>query len=149
MPRTVCIHIRHPLANDETVFEDNSLTMRTVAVGMGRSIALRLAKDGFSVALNDLHSQKDALVDLQTQIRAEYSTIKATGQNCIVTVGDVTSSEDVERMVNEVVEGLGSLNIVSPSGRYCVKAFEMPTSFPCIDGSQRWNMSFLDDFHGQ
>lgn len=92
--------------------------------GMGRSIALRLAKDGFSVAINDLPSQKDVLVDLQAHIRAEYCTNDA-GQDCIVTVGDVSSEEDVKHMVDEAVEQLGSLDVVSPHSQSLYALFEL------------------------
>ncbi|EIM86366.1 NAD-P-binding protein [Stereum hirsutum FP-91666 SS1] len=81
------------------------------AQGLGRSIALRLAEDGFSLALNDLLSKKDILEDLQAQILKSYSD-KHPGQKCMITTGDVSSEEDVKRMVEEAVEELGSLNVM-------------------------------------
>ncbi len=38
------------------------------ARGMGRAIALRLASDGFNVAVNDIASQKDNLETLRGEI---------------------------------------------------------------------------------
>lgn len=81
------------------------------SLGLGRSIALGLAEDGFSLALNDLLSKKDILEDLQAQILKSYSD-KHPGQKCMITTGDVSSEEDVKRMVEEAVEELGSLDVV-------------------------------------
>lgn len=79
--------------------------------GIGRCIALQLAKDGMSVAINDIPSRKEELTDIEKEIRELYRS-GTGGQNCIIAVGDVSSEEDVKRMVEEVVDQLGSLDVV-------------------------------------
>ncbi|EIM86458.1 NAD-P-binding protein [Stereum hirsutum FP-91666 SS1] len=81
------------------------------ARGIGRSIALQLAKDGMSVAINDIPSRKEELTDIEEEIRELYRS-GTGGQNCIIAVGDVSSEEDVKRMVEEVVDQLGSLDVM-------------------------------------
>ncbi|KAJ6551121.1 acetoin reductase family protein [Mycena capillaripes] len=75
------------------------------AQGIGRGIALRLADDGFDVALNDISDNSanlDALVD----------EIKQKGRQCSKHIGDVSQEEDVESMVEEVVKQHGGLDVM-------------------------------------
>lgn len=72
------------------------------AQGLGETIARRLYKDGYSVALNDLPSRS---ADLD-------SLAKELGSATVVT-GDVSNEEDVKAMIAKTVETLGSLDVVS------------------------------------
>jgi len=74
------------------------------AQGIGRAIALRLAKDGFNVALNDLEANSSELQKLQQEI-------EQFGRKSIIITADVSGSESVEKMVQEVVQQLGSLDV--------------------------------------
>ena len=76
------------------------------AQGIGRGTALRLAKDGFDIALNDLPSKYD-------QLRTVASEIENMGRRTHVVPADVTIEDDVKRMVRSVVEKLGGLDVVS------------------------------------
>lgn len=76
------------------------------AQGIGRGIALRLSRDGFDIALNDVSSKRD-------QLRAVAEDINNTGRRSILVPADVTVEEEVKEMVQEVVKGLGSLDVVS------------------------------------
>ena len=80
------------------------------AQGIGRAIALRLADDGFDVAINDLPSTKDNLESLSQEL------ISKGRRTCIV-AGDVSVEADVQNMVSTVVEKLGELNVVCPRFR--------------------------------
>jgi len=73
--------------------------------GIGRAIALRLADDGFDVAINDLPPAKDNLESLSQEL------ISKGRRTCIVT-GDVSIEAEVQSMVSTVVEQLGELNVV-------------------------------------
>ncbi|KAJ3487423.1 hypothetical protein NLJ89_g11712 [Agrocybe chaxingu] len=73
--------------------------------GIGRSIALRLSRDGFKLALNDLPSSKGLLEEVQSQI------IKNGGQAMTVP-GDVSVEKDVESMVGNVAETYGGLDVM-------------------------------------
>lgn len=77
------------------------------ARGIGRAIALQLAKDGYNMALNDLPSSIRLLNDLQRDLTECNPEIKS-----IITTGDVTRETEVQRMVDETVHGLGSLDVV-------------------------------------
>jgi NAD(P)-dependent dehydrogenase (short-subunit alcohol dehydrogenase family) len=78
------------------------------ASGIGRAIAVRLAADGYDVALVDLERTNDALDALSREIKAanpNSRTIKIST--------DVSVEAEVEAMVESVVKELGSLDVVS------------------------------------
>lgn len=76
------------------------------AQGIGKAIALKLAKDGFNIALNDLPSKHAQLRDLQ-------EAIGALGRQSIVVLADVASEQEVKDMIEAAVVALGSLDVVS------------------------------------
>ncbi|UJR12595.1 hypothetical protein I4U23_016770 [Adineta vaga] len=82
------------------------------ARGLGSAIALRLAKDGFNIAVNDIESNT---VDLQ-KVQQEIEKI---GQKSIVIIADVSIREKVEEMMQEVVQKLGSLDVVIANAGIC------------------------------
>jgi len=73
--------------------------------GIGLAIALRLADDGLDVAVNDLAFKSE-------QLQKAVSDIEARGRRAIAIPADVSSEEDVKRMVDQVVTELGSLEVV-------------------------------------
>lgn len=75
------------------------------AHGLGRSIALRLANDGFDIAVNDIASKRD-------ELRAVADDIGKIGQRTCVVPADVTVEEEVKGMVEDVVKELGGLDVV-------------------------------------
>ncbi|THU78398.1 NAD(P)-binding protein [Dendrothele bispora CBS 962.96] len=77
------------------------------AQGIGKAIALRLAKDGLHVALNDISPKLDALNALSEEIKAVRAGIKSS-----VHTADVSKEDDVRRMVEEVVETYGGLDVM-------------------------------------
>ena len=76
------------------------------AQGLGRSIALRLARDGFDIALNDVSSKSD-------QLRAVADEIKEVGRRTLLVPADVIVDGEVRGMVQDVVNELGGLDVVS------------------------------------
>lgn len=76
--------------------------------GMGRCIALRLAKDGLSVAVTDLPSKRQQLDDVVSEI----NSVTASGQQTVAVTGDVSREEDVKDMVASVADQLGGLDVV-------------------------------------
>jgi NAD(P)-dependent dehydrogenase (short-subunit alcohol dehydrogenase family) len=76
------------------------------AQGIGRGIALRLAKDGFDIALNDVSSKRD-------QLRTVADDIKKIGRRTLLVPADVTVEEEVKGMVQDVSRELGGLDVVS------------------------------------
>ena len=76
------------------------------AEGIGRAIALRLAQDGFDLGLFDLPKAKERLEGLAKELKGGH------GAKVVVVEGDVTREEDVQRLVEAVVEGLGNIYAV-------------------------------------
>ena len=74
--------------------------------GIGKAIALRLAADGFDIAVNDIPAGKEKLDALSREI------VEKGGKTCIL-LGDVSVERDVEDMINAVVEQMGRLDVVS------------------------------------
>lgn len=80
--------------------------MTGASQGIGRAIAVRLAEDGYDVAINDIPRGQDNLAVLKDEIQAK-------GRKAFSTIGDVSVEEDVKAMIAGVVENLGGLDIVS------------------------------------
>lgn len=76
------------------------------AQGLGRSIALRLARDGFDIALNDVSSKGD-------QLRAVADDIEKIGRRTLLVPADITVDEEVKGMVQDVARELGGLDVAS------------------------------------
>jgi meso-butanediol dehydrogenase/(S,S)-butanediol dehydrogenase/diacetyl reductase len=77
------------------------------ARGIGRAIALRLAEDGLDVAVNDLPNTPE----LDEVVRE----IENKGRRSLAVPADVSLEEDVEKIIQQVVQKLGSLDVVGPS----------------------------------
>ena len=75
------------------------------AQGIGKAIALRLANDGFDIALNDIPAKEKELNAVQRQI------IEA-GKQALICLGDVSVETDIISMVQLTVQRFGSLDVV-------------------------------------
>jgi len=75
------------------------------AQGIGRDVALRLARDGLDVAVNDITSQSEHLESLVKEI-------EALNQRSISVFADVSNEDEVKAMVETVVEKLGGLDVM-------------------------------------
>jgi len=74
------------------------------ARGIGRAIALKLASEGYRVAVNDLRSDGPAL-DVLAQIEAAGGTGMVVG-------ADISNSQAVKEMVDQVVETFGRVDVL-------------------------------------
>ncbi|KAJ6570511.1 hypothetical protein DFH09DRAFT_417128 [Mycena vulgaris] len=75
------------------------------AQGIGRAVALRLADDGFDVAVNDIANNSEKLDTLVGEIREK-------GRASSKYVADVSQEEQVREMVEMVVGQHGSLDVM-------------------------------------
>lgn len=73
------------------------------AQGIGHAIALRLARDGFNIVINDLPSQLAKLEQLQKEIGIE---------KCIIVTGDISNEDDVKILIDKTVDELGGLDVM-------------------------------------
>ncbi len=73
--------------------------------GIGRAIAVGLAKRGFDVAINDIERQKDALQDVAKEI-------EASGRRVLTVYADVSNKTDVEAMVQKTVDKFRRIDAV-------------------------------------
>ncbi len=73
------------------------------ARGIGAAIALRLAKDGFDIALNDISEKSFENNDIMERITA-------LGVRCEKYIADVSSHSECESFVKKVKEDFGSID---------------------------------------
>lgn len=72
--------------------------------GIGRAISIGLAEQGCDVAVHYNKSEDEA--------REVAEQVKAHGRRAILVGGDVTSSEDVQKMVQQIEEHYGRIDIL-------------------------------------
>lgn len=75
------------------------------ARGIGAAIALRLAKDGYNIALNDIS-------DAMFEDNSIMDDIKALGVECEKYVADVSDHQQCADMVKAVKERFGSIDVL-------------------------------------
>jgi 3-oxoacyl-[acyl-carrier protein] reductase len=75
------------------------------ARGIGRAIALKLAEMGADVAVNDVPAAAGPLEDVAGEIRA-------LGRQALAVTADVSSSPDVNRLVEAVTSSYGRIDIL-------------------------------------
>jgi len=77
--------------------------------GIGRAIALRLAREGADVAVNDLRYESVGNWGGLGQVVDEIENIGSKALGC---TGDVTGAADVERIVSETIDRFGRIDIL-------------------------------------
>lgn len=83
---------------------------RTVLVtgasrGIGRAIAIDLARRGYDVAINDIERQKDILAGVASEI-------EKLGRRALVVLADVSRKAEVAAMVKAISDAFGHLDAV-------------------------------------
>jgi NAD(P)-dependent dehydrogenase (short-subunit alcohol dehydrogenase family) len=78
--------------------------------GIGRAIALRLARDAWAVAVNDLDAGRAAAV---------AEEVAAAGGQAVAVVADVGDREAARRMVAETLAALGEIDLLVNNAGIC------------------------------
>jgi glucose 1-dehydrogenase len=79
--------------------------------GIGQAIAVRFAEYGANVAINYLRRPEEA-EETESQVHACVRRLKEEGVRDLLVRGDVSKEDQVVRMVEETVRGLGSIDIL-------------------------------------
>ncbi|KAJ3797885.1 acetoin reductase family protein [Lentinula aff. detonsa] len=77
----------------------------SAAKGAGRAIALRLASEGFKVAVHDLPHNGDLLLNV-------HRNIQRLGQHSVVLAADITEEDQVKSLVEDTYKCLGGLDVM-------------------------------------
>lgn len=81
--------------------------------GIGRAIACRLSRDRFTIAINDLPSQKTQLEEVQALITQQ-------GGKALTFFADVSVENEVTQMIDSVVEQTGGLDVLVANAGICI-----------------------------
>ena len=120
----------------------NSLEGKTAIVtgaaskrGMGRAIALRLAREGANVVVIDKYAAPQSLFPGDGGwggLEAEVAEIEAMGRQAMALVLDISNSKDVDSMVNKTLERFGRIDILV----HCA-AIRGPVGKPTVELSEK------------
>jgi NAD(P)-dependent dehydrogenase (short-subunit alcohol dehydrogenase family) len=81
------------------------------ATGIGKSIAFRLARDGYNVVLNDLPAKVEALNVSAKEIEGLGSDHPMTGKTLVI-AADISSEPEVKGLIDATVQRFGGLDVV-------------------------------------
>src|SRR3954452_8161515 len=79
--------------------------------GIGQAIAVRFAEHGANVAINYLRQPEEAR-ETEEQVHACVYKVRQEGVQDVLVGGDVSSEDDVVRMVGEAAEALGGIDVL-------------------------------------
>jgi NAD(P)-dependent dehydrogenase (short-subunit alcohol dehydrogenase family) len=84
-------------------FDGKGVLVTGGALGIGKGIVEGFAREGAAVSIADIdQAAAERLAD----------GLRGRGARVVVTIGDVSSAADAERMVRETVDGLGRLDVL-------------------------------------
>ena len=84
--------------------------------GIGRSIAVKFAKEGASVVINYRSNENEAKAI--TEIISSYS-------DCMCIQADVSKEKDVKRMIDTIIERYGHLDILVNNAVIALASFSL------------------------
>jgi glucose 1-dehydrogenase len=79
--------------------------------GIGQAIAVRFAEYGANVAINYLRSPDEAS-ETEEQVRACAMRVRQEGVRDVLVGADVSSEDEVERMVADTIDQLGGIDVL-------------------------------------
>jgi glucose 1-dehydrogenase len=102
-----------PMAGHDDVLglEGKNVLVTGGSSGIGQAIAVRFAQHGANVAIN-YRTSPDEAAETEGQVHRCMAMVRRQGVRDALVQGDVSSEEDVVRMVDETTERLGGLDIL-------------------------------------
>jgi sorbitol-6-phosphate 2-dehydrogenase len=102
--------------------------------GIGRGIAVSLARAGADVAINDIAF---------STAEASAAEVGALGRRSLAVPADVSQAADVQAMIDRVVEEFGDLHILVNNAGVCTPAFITDLSEEMWDRTMRVNLKSM------
>jgi sorbitol-6-phosphate 2-dehydrogenase len=102
--------------------------------GIGRGIALSLARAGADVAINDI---------APGTAEATAAEVEALGRRALAVQADVSQAKDVQAMIDRVVEEFGTLHILVNNAGICTPALITDLSEEVWDRTMRVNLKSM------
>ena len=99
--------------------------------GIGKAIALSLAKSGVKVALSARHQEELELAEKE---------IRSSGGECIAVKADVGEEDDVTRLVERTANAFGTVDILVNNAGYGIFSKVADSSVADFDGMMRVNL---------
>jgi 3-oxoacyl-[acyl-carrier protein] reductase len=115
-----------------------ALVTGSIGGGMGRSIALTLAREGASIILNSGTNRRDPGAALAT-----VEAVQGFGVSAIHVEADTTKVEEVERMVATGIETFGRIDILVNNAGSTWKRADLTAITP-----ERWRYVVESEING-
>ena len=93
-------------------FKEKIVVITGASSGLGKQMSKAFAKEGANVVINYCHHEEEAL-ELKKEIEEEYN-VEALVIKC-----DISNEEEVEKMVNDIVDQYGGIDILVNNASVC------------------------------